>query len=389
MHHGAEVDALGRHEGKPVAEIETELAAEEAQGAGAGPIGPAHAFPAHAGEQVKVLLHRALACPTTAWPHRRAPSAPTGAGPSSASPGRGSRGGHRAPGRARRDTARLRSRQEQPGHGHPGARPAGEPPEYREQSEPLEPRLVELARMPRLRAGAGEDHRPRDVRRLAPQLAVDEVSDAPAPSPGGTSGARKSDTRKNPRRCRRANHAAAAPPRAARREKTSPPPRSERRPGDRRGSARNRRRAHSRCARRAPRPARSEHEVVDLRRRPAAPGFTGGTPPAEPPSDPDPGNVGEAIPADRHRPDGDGDGIDLGYVSKRGSARQAASSLRRDDSRFTPREAPFSRSQGSFGPAGLGAFRSARRGELPPPAMRGTCRAQVRFGDGSAGRRRR
>ena len=52
------------------------------------------------------------------------------------------------------------------------------------RTSPSRGRLVELARMTRLGTGAGKDHRPRKVRRLAPELAVDEVRDAAEPEPG-------------------------------------------------------------------------------------------------------------------------------------------------------------------------------------------------------------
>src|SRR5260370_10613038 len=47
-----------------------------------------------------------------------------------------------------------------------------------QQHEPFEARLIELARMARDRTGARKDHRPRDVSKPAPQLAIDERCEA-------------------------------------------------------------------------------------------------------------------------------------------------------------------------------------------------------------------
>ena len=71
--------------------------------------------------------------------------------------------------------------EEEPGHGHPRPGAARVPPQHREEDEPLEGRLVELAWMTRLGTGTGKDHRPRKIRRPAPELAVDEVRDAAEP----------------------------------------------------------------------------------------------------------------------------------------------------------------------------------------------------------------
>src|SRR6266478_4069748 len=52
-----------------------------------------------------------------------------------------------------------------------------------QQHEPLEARLIELARMARDRAGARKDHRPGYVGKPAPQLAIDEVGEAAEQDP--------------------------------------------------------------------------------------------------------------------------------------------------------------------------------------------------------------
>ena len=70
--------------------------------------------------------------------------------------------------------------EEEPGD---GARPAGQPPHVhsdrqdREQKDALEDRLVELARMARLRSAVREHHRPGNIAGPAVQLAVDEICD--------------------------------------------------------------------------------------------------------------------------------------------------------------------------------------------------------------------
>ena len=58
-----------------------------------------------------------------------------------------------------------------------GAR-ADQQRQHRQQHQPLERRLVELARMPRQRTAAGKHHGPGHVGRAAPQFAVDEIGDA-------------------------------------------------------------------------------------------------------------------------------------------------------------------------------------------------------------------
>src|SRR5260221_3270802 len=52
-----------------------------------------------------------------------------------------------------------------------------------QQYEPLDARLIELARMARDRASARKDHRPGYVRKPAPQLAIDEVREAAEQDP--------------------------------------------------------------------------------------------------------------------------------------------------------------------------------------------------------------
>ena len=100
-----------------------------------------------------------------------------------------------------------------------------------------------------------------------------------------------------------------------------------------------------------------EHDLVDPLRRPATPWVTGGAPPAEPPSEPEADDVGDPVPADRHRPDGDGDGIDLGIGEHVGRADSGGLSGNRDDSRF---------------PAARGAGAPGGRGPLEAPAARRT-----------------
>ena len=68
-----------------------------------------------------------------------------------------------------------------------------------------------------------------------------------------------------------------------------------------------------------------EHEVVDLLRLPSPPGFPRGAAPAKPPADPDPDDVGEAVPADRHRSDRDGHGVDIGKAEHVGRAAVGSS----------------------------------------------------------------
>ena len=70
--------------------------------------------------------------------------------------------------------------EEEPGD---GARPPGQPPHMhsdrqdREQKDALEDRLVELARVARLRPAVREHHRPGNIAGPAVQLAVDEICD--------------------------------------------------------------------------------------------------------------------------------------------------------------------------------------------------------------------
>ena len=73
MDHRAEVDPLGGHEGEPLAEIESELVAEEAEGTGAGAVRPAHAFAAHPGQQVEIRFHDAS---RVRWPAHHSMAAP-------------------------------------------------------------------------------------------------------------------------------------------------------------------------------------------------------------------------------------------------------------------------------------------------------------------------
>ncbi len=70
--------------------------------------------------------------------------------------------------------------QEQTRHGHVRPRPGREPPKDREQYKALEYRFVELGRVQHL---AVDDKTPRHVGRFAPELAVDEVTDAPEAEP--------------------------------------------------------------------------------------------------------------------------------------------------------------------------------------------------------------
>ena len=58
------------------------------------------------------------------------------------------------------------------------------------QHDPFEERLVELARMARLRAAVREDERPGHVGRPAIELAIDEVGEPPEEEPEGAPMAR-------------------------------------------------------------------------------------------------------------------------------------------------------------------------------------------------------
>src|SRR5208282_1251274 len=57
------------------------------------------------------------------------------------------------------------------------------------KGQSLQSRLVKLARMARLRPGAGKDHRPRNIGRTAPQLRLDEIGDAHQKQPDRRHGA--------------------------------------------------------------------------------------------------------------------------------------------------------------------------------------------------------
>ena len=231
--------------------------------------------------------------------------------------------------------------EEEPGHGHPRSGAARVPPQHREEDEPLEGRLVELARMTRLGTGAGKDHRPRKVRRLAPELAVDEVRDAAEPEPGRYERNEEIGYHEEPEpvpagKPRRGRDHPEEP--SVEGHPSLPDPQDDQGIGDETREVVEQYVADASPQHRAEREV--EHDVVDVPRGPSPPRVPRRAAPAEPPPEPDADDVGDAVPADRHRPDGYCDRVDLGKVEhdrRAGSAGQAAASPENlDDSRFPP-----------------------------------------------------
>ena len=141
-----------------------------------------------------------------------------------------------------------------------------QPVEQDKQHQPLEEGLIELARMPRLGAGAGKDHPPRQVGRPAPQFAIDEVAQ---PAEAQADGRRRDQdvagqqNRQSPAAAeeqRRGHHAEQAAM-----ESSSPPARWRRLPTDGRDTSPDCRTARNRAARRPPR--RPPRKTAGRRRR--------------------------------------------------------------------------------------------------------------------------
>src|SRR5579875_2583494 len=195
---------------------------------------------------------------------------------------------------------------------------------HEEEHGPFEERLVDLARMTGLRPPARKDHAPGQIGGTAEQLAIHEIGQAAeeeADRHGAADGVADHEEREAiaPAEEEQRQHDAEQAPV----ERHAAMPEGEDLAGMGEIIARLIEEHIADASPEDDAEGAPEHEVVHLRRGHGL-GRRRRDPPHMPPAEENAGDIGERVPADRKRPDAEGNRIEIGEMQSHGRARRVA-----------------------------------------------------------------